>query len=1264
MKNRRDESMEKTLVAIGLCVIAFSGSTLSASVSHAGVTERASVDSNGTQANGESGGCAQCEFTISDNGRHVAFVSRATNMIASDANGSLGDVFVKDRQTGATVLVSKSSGGAQGNNGSMNPSISSDGRYVAFVSVATNLVPNDANGNGDVFVHDRDPDGNGIFDEGNGLTTLVSVSSGGAQPNGNSVVPSISADGRHVAFMSAANNVVENDSNFGGADVFVHDRQTGTTVLVSRASSGVQGNGENYLGLGVGPSHRAISSDGRYVVFSSTSTNLVPDDINSADDVFVHDRDPDGNGVFDEGNGVTTRVSVSSQGVPGTHPSSWATISADGRHVAFMSRAQTLVPNDTNGTALDIFVHDRLAGTTVMVSVDSAGSQGPYESFGPASINTDGRFIAFGSPNTLVADDTNSAADVFVYDRDPDKDGIFDEGNGITTRESVDSNGVQGNGNSFYPVIGSTGQYAAFGSDASNLVLGDTNAVGDVFVKDRGLTPPVPPGPPRPQVAYVTNTGSNTVSAVDIFLNPPRVFATIPVGFPLDIDTSDTGTFAYVNTGLGSVVRIDISSNPPRNRVVRNIPIGSLTRDGWNTVDVVIAPGKNRAYVTNYGSNTISVIDTFTDTVIATVPVSNPWAATVLPDASRVYVGNVFDSNTVTVIDTANNQVRTVIPVGVSPGMVMTNPDGSRVWVGNYYSNSISVIDTATDSVICTVANIPSPLDFRFSSDGARVYVNASGDNTIRVLNPGTCGGSIVPPIIVGPGLRGIELSPDNSKLYVVVAGSDAVSVIDTVSLQVVGTFPVGSSPLDIEIRSRTFSNPPVADPQSVTTPEDTPKAIVLTASDPDGDRLTFTVNSGPSHGTLSGTAPNVTYTPSLNYYGPDSFTFTASDGLRTSDPVLVSINVTAVNDPPVANAGPDQVVEATSPAGAEVILDGTGSYDPDPDTITLTWTGCFGSTTGPRPTVTVPLSPSPCDITLTVSDGSLQGTDGVQVAVRDSTPPTPPTNLRASPVSPSQIDLRWDPSTDAVGVTRYRVERCTGATCGDFVELPTPPITGTAYSDVGLSPGTTYIYRVRAQDAVPNLSPYSNTASATTFALQDRLPTSDRNVAGRWNGVGCESGGGGTGGSLYPCVDDPIGSPNDSTDYIQIRNRSGKEAIFGFSPFTIPSGATIQFVRVTYVAIANGGSADIKAALRVNSTIYTQPTSQSLSSAWATYSYDWVVNPRTGTAWTVADVNGSALQGMGVYSGNGDESVTQIYVTVGYQPPQPPPPPSNIGVK
>ncbi len=205
-----------------------------------------------------------------------------------------------------------------------------------------------------------------------------------------------------------------------------------------------------------------------------------------------------------------------------------------------------------------------------------------------------------------------------------------------------------------------------------------------------------------------------------------------------------------------------------------------------------------------------------------------------------------------------------------------------------------------------------------------------------------------------------------------------------------------------------------------------------------------------------------------------------------------------------------------------------------------------------------------------------------------------------------------------------------------------------------GLTSNTTYHYRIGAQNN--GGTSYGTDATFTTLVSQDRLPTSNVSVSGAWSTVGCG------GSKAYQCVDDPIGSPNNSTDYIRVQNSPGNGAIFGFSPFTIPSGVTVQFVRVTYVATVNIGSADIQAALRVSGTIYTQPMAQVLTTAWPTYSYNWAVNPGTSTSWTVAEVNGSALQGMGVVSGNGDESVTQVYVTVVYQfDTTPPTAPTNL---
>jgi len=409
------------------------------------VTQRVSVSTAGSEANGGSG---YYFLSISADGRYQVFPSSATNLVVGDTNGVV-DIFVRDRLTGSTERVSVDSAGAQANGNSLTPSISGDGRYVGFTSDASNLVPADTYHLSDVFVHDRLT----------GTTERVSVDSAGAQANGDSLTPSISADGRYVAFTSGASNLVVGDTN-GFIDIFLRDRLTGTIERVSVDSAGAQGNDRS--------SDPCISADGRYVTFVSYASNLVPGDTNHLVDIFVRDRQT----------GATERVNVASTGAEANNGSQYASISADGRYVAFASFASNLVPGDTN-FAHDIFVRDRQSGTTERVSVDSAGVQGNGSSGynSPPSISTtDGRYVAFESDSwNLVSGDTNNRLDVFVHDRQTR----------ITERVSVDSFGMQGNGYSYSPSISADGRYVCIRSEANNLVPRDTNGVYDVFVHDR-----------------------------------------------------------------------------------------------------------------------------------------------------------------------------------------------------------------------------------------------------------------------------------------------------------------------------------------------------------------------------------------------------------------------------------------------------------------------------------------------------------------------------------------------------------------------------------------------------------------------------------------------------------------------------------------------------------------------------------------------------------------------------------------------------------
>lgn len=286
-----------------------------------GVTQRVSVSGTGSQSNGAS------EVTaISATGRYVAFASDATNLVANDTNDTW-DVFVRDRSAGTTERMSVSSSGTEANAMTNIAAISAKGRFVAFHTFASNLVPGDTNGSADVFVRDRS----------SGTTRRVSVSSSEAQAgNGESAYPTISARGRFVAFHSTAANLVPGDSGFSN-DVLLRDRLKGTTRRMSIGANGQPVDG-------VFPS---ISAGGRYVAFTSNRQDWVPGDPGGLD-VFVRDRRTR----------TTELVSVRTDGTYGNDVSTGAAISGDGRYVAFHSLASNLTTDDTNNT-WDVFRRDR-----------------------------------------------------------------------------------------------------------------------------------------------------------------------------------------------------------------------------------------------------------------------------------------------------------------------------------------------------------------------------------------------------------------------------------------------------------------------------------------------------------------------------------------------------------------------------------------------------------------------------------------------------------------------------------------------------------------------------------------------------------------------------------------------------------------------------------------------------------------------------------------------------------------------------------------
>lgn len=418
-------------------------------------TSRVSVDSFGRQADGLSDAPS-----ISATGRFVAFASVAKNLVDRDTNG-VSDVFLHDRRTRRTTRVSVASNGAQADGPSTAPAISADGRYVSFESPASNLVTGDTNGFYDVFVHDTRT----------GETVRASVSSSGAQANGQCRRPALSGDGRFVAFDCNASTLVDADTN-ALTDVFVRDQRERRTTRISVGPGGAQANGESF--------DAAISGDGAVIAFSSGASNLVAADGNNAIDVFVRDVRTQ----------ETTRASISSTGgeTNAGAPSLLPAVSANGRVVAFESDADNLVAGDTNSSR-DVFLRDLASGQTVRASVDAEGRQLEGVTSTGASLGADGFVVAF---DALVL----VAATHFTI--------VKSLRTGAVMRATVDPNGLAPLdylGPPTDPALSGSGRLVAFAFRSGALVAGDSNGVADVFVRDAG-------GNSSPSASFSLTTGT------------------------------------------------------------------------------------------------------------------------------------------------------------------------------------------------------------------------------------------------------------------------------------------------------------------------------------------------------------------------------------------------------------------------------------------------------------------------------------------------------------------------------------------------------------------------------------------------------------------------------------------------------------------------------------------------------------------------------------------------------------------------------------
>ncbi len=387
------------------------------------VFDVASVRYDGSAANRDS-----LRPAITSDGRFAAFSSRASNLIDGDSNvcgidtiiGACSDVFVRDRLLGSTTRASVSSTEAQGNAESLNPDISDDGRFVAFDSLAINFSDVDFSGR-DVFVRD-------VY---TGTTELISIKEDGTPGQSGSSGPSISGDGRYVAFLS--DGLVPPDTN-GATDAYVRDRVLGTTMKLSGASDGSEGH--------AGTLYVRISKDGRYAVFS-TSSRLLPEDQDADEDVYIRD-------LVD---GTLERITQNSSASNSKNPD----VNSDGSVVVFESSSSNFGPVDTNGRD-DIYAWNRSTSSFTLISIGAVGAQSDSNSSQPA-VSDDGLFVSFlSTASNLVAGDSGFQSHVYLRDLA-----------GGTTVKVSQQGSTEGNGFSQLPVMGASGRLVAFQSTATNL---------------------------------------------------------------------------------------------------------------------------------------------------------------------------------------------------------------------------------------------------------------------------------------------------------------------------------------------------------------------------------------------------------------------------------------------------------------------------------------------------------------------------------------------------------------------------------------------------------------------------------------------------------------------------------------------------------------------------------------------------------------------------------------------------------------------------
>jgi uncharacterized repeat protein (TIGR01451 family) len=698
---------------------------------------RASVNSSGKQTSSAFG---SMNASISGDGSLIAFVSQANDLVSNDTNDR-EDIFVSNWRTGEITRVSISPTGNQANGNSVNPTISSDGRFVVFESFASNLVQGDTNGLKDVFVYDRQTS----------QIELVSKAPS-EESNDTSSNPDISSDGRFVVFESSASNLVEGDTN-DWKDVFVHDRQTNQTSRVSVATGGIESTGDSY--------EPSISDDGKLIAFVSWSRNFASDDLNNSTDIFVHNRQT----------GQTSLVSRSSTNVVGSSNSIAPEISGNGNYVTFSSGASNLVSNSLTES---VYVRNLITSQTVIVSINSNGAVNDKSSFRPF-ISYDGKFVVFQSKATNLTSVTELEQDrIYIHNRDTDNDGIFDEPSQISTLIISVFNGSRPNANK--PSLSNDGNFVTYHSYAGNLLpsSSDTNNVDDVFlavanspITPSNLTLSLSPSPVR--LSWSDNANDETGYQIErsrgTIAGPWTQIGTKPSsGSSVTYDDNNNvcGTYFYrvrayrssdlVFSAYSNIPSITISSgcsSATPTFTPSNTPSITPTSTSSNTPSntPTVTPTSTFTYTptstftstpspTNTFTQTYTPVPTFTYTSTYTAtytatptitptetPTSTPtWTPTAIPTATPTSTPNLIPSFSASVITLEPDQAAADGIDGIVVQITVNNSEGT------------ALVNVPVELSGLTEFSL-TPLDPADNNQPGTLITNANGQVAVKVTS-------------------------------------------------------------------------------------------------------------------------------------------------------------------------------------------------------------------------------------------------------------------------------------------------------------------------------------------------------------------------------------------------------------------------------------------------------------------------------------------------------------------------------------------------